>query len=242
MLEKLARLLQRLDEVEAILADPAIFQDQDKYKAIAQEHSYLNGIKEGYKQWSCAQQHLKEHQQWLAEEQDSSVQELLKEEIKQAEKAFEQADQALKLLMVPADPLDDSNVIVELRAGTGGEEAALFVADCVRMYQLYADHKQWKYEVLSCNASDLGGFKEFIMVMSGKQVKRYMQYEAGTHRVQRVPKTEAQGRVHTSAITVAVLLEPSLQEEVHIEERDLKIDTYRASGAGGQHVLSLIHI
>ena len=236
MLEKLARLLQRLDEVEAILADPAIFQDQDKYKAIAQEHSYLNGIKEGYKQWSCAQQHLKEHQQWLAEEQDSSVQELLKEEIKQAEKAFEQADQALKLLMVPADPLDDSNVIVELRAGTGGEEAALFVADCVRMYQLYADHKQWKYEVLSCNASDLGGFKEFIMVMSGKQVKRYMQYEAGTHRVQRVPKTEAQGRVHTSAITVAVLLEPSLQEEVHIEERDLKIDTYRASGAGGQHV------
>lgn len=126
--------------------------------------------------------------------------------------------------------------MVELRAGTGGDEAALFVGDCVRMYKCYADKKGWKYEQLSCAASEIGGYKEYVMVLSGQNVFRLMQYEAGTHRVQRVPKTEAQGRVHTSAITIAVLIEPDEEEKVVLDERELKIDTYRASGAGGQHV------
>jgi peptide chain release factor 1 len=139
-------------------------------------------------------------------------------------------------LLIPPDPRDSRNILLELRAGTGGDEAAIFVGDCVRMYKQYADKKGWKYELLSCAPSEKGGFKEYVMGMSGHNIHRLMQYEAGTHRVQRVPETEAQGRVHTSAITIAVLLEPDELEKVVLDERELKIDTYRASGAGGQHV------
>lgn len=142
----------------------------------------------------------------------------------------------LHTLLVPPDPRDSRNIIMEIRAGTGGDEAAIFVGDCVRMYKAYADSKRWSYELLSCTESEMGGFKEYVMSVSGTNVFRFMQFEAGTHRVQRVPKTEAQGRIHTSAITVAVLLEPDEEEKIVLDERDLKIDTYRASGAGGQHV------
>ncbi len=137
---------------------------------------------------------------------------------------------------MPPDPNDSRNIILELRAGTGGDEAAIFAGDCVRMYKQYADKKGWKYELLSCTPSEMGGYKEYVMGVSGLNVNRLLKFEAGTHRVQRVPKTETQGRVHTSAITVAVLLEPGEEELVVLDERDLKIDTYRASGAGGQHV------
>jgi peptide chain release factor 1 len=142
----------------------------------------------------------------------------------------------LEGLLVPPDPRDSRDIIVEIRAGTGGDEAALFVGDCVRMYHLYADKMGWTCDELTSTPSDVGGYKEYIMGVRGKDAFRFMQYEAGTHRVQRVPKTETQGRVHTSAITIAVLLEPDEQEAVRLDEKELKIDTYRASGAGGQHV------
>ena len=140
------------------------------------------------------------------------------------------------MIIIPPDPTDNKNTIVEVRAGTGGDEAAIFVGDCIRMYRHFADTKKWTFESLSYTESDAGGFKEYQFALSGEGAYRFMKYEGGTHRVQRVPKTETQGRVHTSAITVAVLIEPDEDEEVEIEEKDLRIDTYRASGAGGQHV------
>ena len=142
----------------------------------------------------------------------------------------------LESLLVPPDPKDSANIILELRAGTGGDEAAIFVGDCVRMYRLYADKMGWKIELLSASDSEMGGYKEYIMALSGPNVYRFLRFEAGTHRVQRVPATETQGRVHTSAITAAVLMEPDEEEDLQIDESELKIDTYRASGAGGQHV------
>jgi peptide chain release factor 1 len=161
---------------------------------------------------------------------------LLKDEITRLEVDLEFCQKRVETLLVPPDPRDSRNIILELRAGTGGDEAALFVGDCIRMYQYYAAKKGWKCEILSSSESEVGGYKEYIMSLSGLNVFRLMQYEAGTHRVQRVPDTETQGRVHTSAITVAVLMEPGEDEKVEIDEKDLKIDTYRASGAGGQHV------
>lgn len=236
MEEKIGRLLRRFDQVEKDLADPQILTDQERYKALAQEHSYLLGIQNAWKKIQKAKQSLEEDKVLLKEETDEEMLTLLKEEIDTLDQKIIVTKKELESLLVPPDPNDDRNIIVELRAGTGGDEATLFVADCVRMYQLFADQKNWKYELLSSSASDLGGFKEYIMVLSGPQVNRYMQYEGGTHRVQRVPTTETQGRVHTSAITIAVLIEPKEEEGVEINEKDLKIDTYRASGAGGQHV------
>ena len=172
----------------------------------------------------------------LKTEKDPEFQQLIRDEITVLEAAAVSARHQLETLLVPPDPRDSRNVILELRAGTGGDEAAIFVGDCVRMYKQYADRRGWKYELLSCTPSEMGGFKEYIMVLSGHNVFRLLQYEAGTHRVQRVPKTETQGRVHTSAITVAVLQEPDEDEQIVLDEKELKIDTYRASGAGGQHV------
>ncbi len=152
------------------------------------------------------------------------------------EKQLPEARNKIETLLVPPDPNDSRNTIMEVRAGTGGDEAALFVGNVVRMYQLYATQSGWKSELLSCTVAEVGGFKEYIMVVTGQNAHRMLQYEAGTHRVQRVPATETQGRVHTSAVTVAVLMEPDEEEKVELDEKELKIDTYRASGAGGQHV------
>jgi peptide chain release factor 1 len=160
---------------------------------------------------------------------------LAREEVQELEKRQVTLQQQLELLIVPPDPNADRPSVIELRAGAGGDEAALFVGDCVRMYQHYASRKGWRVEQLSASESEMGGFKEYVMVLSGPEVYRHMKHEAGTHRVQRVPETEAQGRIHTSTITVAVLLEP-VEEEIKIDEKELRIDTFRASGAGGQHV------
>ncbi len=169
-------------------------------------------------------------------EYDPEFASIIREEIVTLENSIVDLTKSLETLLVPPDPRDSRTIILELRAGTGGDEAAIFVGDCVRMYQYYADKNKWKCELFSCTPSEMGGFKEYIVVISGHNVFRFLQYEAGTHRVQRVPKTEAQGRIHTSAITIAVLLEPDEEEKIVIDEKDLKIDTYRASGAGGQHV------
>lgn len=233
---RLRRLQNRLEEVENLLGKAEVLADQKQYKALAQEHAYLNAVKESKQSLDDFEKQLSENQHLLKEEKDPEFLEIIREDIFSLEKNIESARKSLETLLVPPDPRDSRSIILEVRAGTGGDEAAIFVGDCVRMYKAYAERHGWKYELLSCTSSEMGGFKEYVMVVSGQNVFRFLQYEAGTHRVQRVPETEAQGRVHTSAITVAVLLEPDEEEKIHLDERELKIDTYRASGAGGQHV------
>lgn len=236
MKNKVLKLLDRFSELEHALAQPDAYNDQKRYREITQEHSYLADIKQLWELIQKNHRQLTEDKELLKSETDADFCAMLKDEISHIENELPQLESKLENLLVPPDPNDHRNVIIELRAGTGGDEAALFVGDCVRMYQFYAAKNSWKYELLSCTESEKGGYREYIMVMSGHNVNRLMQYEAGTHRVQRVPETEAQGRVHTSAITVAVLLEPGEEEELDISEKDLRIDTYRSSGAGGQHV------
>lgn len=236
MEKRIQQLLERLAEVEEMLGLPHTYEDQKKFKSLSQEHSYLTEIKSVWNELQKSRLDLSQNQELLKTETDAEFAEVLKEDIKSLESKIEASQITLENLLVPPDPNDNRATIVELRAGTGGDEAALFVGDCVRMYKLYADRKGWRYELLSCTPSEIGGFKEYVMVLSGPNVYRLMQYEAGTHRVQRIPTTEAQGRVHTSAITVAVLMEPDENSDIRIDEKDLRVDTYRSSGAGGQHV------
>lgn len=233
---KVRKLLARLEEVEALLGKPETVADQEQYKKLTQEHSYLSSIRDAAAPYFTAVKGIAENKELLQEETDPDLKAMIQEDLSTLQEALPEYIDKLETLLVPPDPRDNANVIVELRAGTGGDEAALFVGDCVRMYKLYADRRKWNMETLAATQSDAGGYKEYVMVISGACAFRYMQYEAGTHRVQRVPATETQGRVHTSAITVAVLPEPEEAEAIDIDEADLKIDTYRASGAGGQHV------
>lgn len=234
--KKIQQQLLRLAEVEETLGYPEVFNDQKKYRELTQEHSYLFEVKSIWDALKRSERELIDNKELLKTEKDAEFAQILQEEIQELEKKLPDLQRQLETLLVPPDPNDNRNTILELRAGTGGDEAALFVGDCVRMYKMYADNKGWNYELLACTPSDLGGFKEYVMVLSGHNVYRCLRYEGGTHRVQRVPDTEAQGRVHTSAITVAVLLEPDEESEVYVDERDLRVDTYRSSGAGGQHV------
>lgn len=236
MKKKIESLLARLAEVEEVLGNPQVYEDQKRYKALSQEHSYLTQIKTLVDEQARFTKDLHDNKEWLAQEKDPEFSKALQDEIVQLEEKLASSQAKLENILVPPDPNDHRSTIIELRAGTGGDEAALFVGNCVRMYKMFADRMGWKTELLSCTESDLGGYKEYVMVVSGENVYRFLQYEAGTHRVQRVPETEAQGRVHTSAITVAVLHEPDEEEEVKIDEKDLRVDTYRSSGAGGQHV------
>ena len=236
MKEKVEALLKRLTHVEEELSRLDILNDKKRFRILSQEHAYLIDIKELFLRIKEQEKQLKANQALLKEEADPEFLKLIEDDIHVLEQELHLTKEKLETLLVPPDPNDHANVIMELRAGTGGEEAALFVGDCVRMYRLYADRMQWKVETLSLTHSAAGGFKEYIMSLSGQNVHRFLQYEAGTHRVQRVPATEAQGRLHTSAITVAILMEPSAEEKIDIDESDLKIDTYRSSGAGGQHV------
>lgn len=233
---KAKKLVGRLEEVERQLGDPAVLSDKSRYKELAQEHSYLSEVKNVFDALQRARQDLEDAEAMVKQEKDPAFAEALREEMTSLQGQILDGEAKLKNLLVPPDPNDSKNAIVELRAGTGGDEASLFVADCARMYKMFADKMSWKYEVLSSTPTDMGGYKEFVMVMSGQNVYRLLRHEGGTHRVQRVPETEAQGRVHTSAITVAVLLEPDEDTDVHIEEKDLRVDTFRSSGAGGQHV------
>jgi peptide chain release factor 1 len=234
--DKVLKLLARLRELEELLGHPEAFSDQKKYRELTQEHSQISSLKEVWDRLQSAEKQLDENRSLLSEESDPEMLVLLKEDITRLEIEVEASKKQVETLLVPPDPRDSRDIILELRAGTGGDEAALFVGDCIRMYQYYAGKKGWKFEILSTAESEVGGYKEYIMSLAGPNVFRLMQYEAGTHRVQRVPDTETQGRVHTSAITVAVLMEPDEDEHVEIDEKDLRIDTYRASGAGGQHV------
>lgn len=233
---RIQELLKRAEEVESALGQPGVLSDQKKFKELAKEHAYLVDVKQLVEQISWLDSQISGNEDLLKDNQDQEFSDMIREDLANLLAQKTTLDIQLQNLLVPPDPRDSRNIIVEIRAGTGGDEAALFVGDCVRMYKAYADSKKWSYDLLSCTESEMGGFKEYVLGLSGKDVFRFMQYEAGTHRVQRVPKTEAQGRIHTSAVTVAVLLEPDAEEQIVLDERDLKVDTYRASGAGGQHV------
>jgi len=231
------KLMARLDEVEAKLGHAATSENQRQYRELAQEHAYLNEIRMLWNEKQSLLRQSEDNEKLISHENEGELVEMAREDNADIEKKLLALQVQLEKLLIPPDPNDSRNTILELRAGTGGEEAALFVADCARMYKMCADRLGWKYELLSCTPSDLGGFREYVMVLSGKDVYRNLQYEGGTHRVQRIPETEAQGRVHTSAITIAVLLEPDETSDVVIDEgKELRVDTFRSSGAGGQHV------
>lgn len=234
--QKVFKLLARYAECEDALGRNDILSDQKLYKQLAQEHAYLFQVKKLWEEIEALKKNLSEYREILKKETDLEFVDLIKSEMPLLEERQVKLEEELESILIPPDPNDHRNSIVELRAGTGGDEAAIFVGDCVRMYQFFATQMGWKIEILSCTPSEMGGFKEYVMVLSGSNVYRFLKYEAGTHRVQRVPSTEAQGRVHTSAITVAVLLEPDEEEDFELDERDLRIDTMRSTGAGGQHV------
>ncbi len=236
MEKKVAQLLERLTEIEDELGKPEVVQDQKRYRVLTQEHSYLTNVKGAWDVVSALRGGLKEQREWLKTETDDEMIGMIRADIELMESKLPEAEKQLEVLLVPPDPNDHRNTILELRAGTGGDEASLFVGDCVRMYTMFASAQGWKVEQLSSTESEVGGFKEYVMVVSGANAYRFLRNEAGTHRVQRVPETEAQGRVHTSAITVAVLMEPDEEDEITVDEKDLRVDTYRSSGAGGQHV------
>lgn len=236
MEKKVQELLSKLEDVENQLGIPEVMEDQKKYRTLMSEHKYLSKLRDRWQELQACRKTLKDDRDFIKTETDPDFKASIQEEIDTLEKKKGVLESEIETLLVPPDPTDNANTIVEIRAGTGGDEAAIFVGDCVRMYRLYADHKGWKFEPLSETESAAGGYKEYQFVLTGENVYRFMKYEGGTHRVQRVPKTETQGRVHTSAITVAALIEPGEDEEVKIDEKELRIDTYRSSGAGGQHV------
>jgi len=236
MEEKVKRLLERLQEVETLLGKPDIFSDQKKFKELSQEHSRLSELKDAWNYLVKTNKQLIENKDLLLSEKDPQLIEIINEDITNLQNEIAITKARIETILVPPDPNDSRNIIMEIRAGTGGDEAAIFAGDLVRMYQYFANNKGWVVETLSTTDSERGGYKEYIMSLTGKNVYRFLKFEGGTHRVQRVPVTEASGRLHTSAATVAVLLEPTEDDDVEIDEKDLKIDTYRASGAGGQHV------
>ena len=234
MFAKLEGLEKKFMELEHALAEPDVFNDQEHYRKLTKAHADLREIVEMFRRHRALLQEQTENKQLLRDE-DPEMRELAQEDLRRIEAELPEVEQELKVMLLPKDPLDEKNTILEIRAGTGGEEAALFAADLFRMYSRYAEIKGWKVELLSESASESGGLKEVICLISGSRVYSHLKFEAGTHRVQRVPATEAQGRIHTSAATVAVM--PEAEEvDVEIRPEDLRIDIYRASGAGGQHV------
>ncbi len=235
MFGKLREIEKRYTELEALLGDPSVVGNRAEYQKHAKEHADLRDIVEMYRKYDRLRLQVEEDQQ-LLRDGDEELRELIKEEIPQLKKELEEAEARLRVLLLPKDPNDSRNIFLEIRAGTGGEEASLFAADLFRMYARYAETCGWKVEVVSSSpSSGLGGFKEVIAMIEGKGAFGRMKYESGVHRVQRVPVTEAQGRVHTSAVTVAVLPEAE-DVEVHIDPNDLKVDVYRSGGHGGQSV------
>jgi peptide chain release factor 1 len=232
---KLETLVERREEVEALISDAQIISDQDKFRTLSKEYSDLEDLTVTFKQYQSAEDDLEEAK-LMMDEDDAEMREMAQEEFKASKAEIARLDQELQLLMLPKDPNDSNNCFLEIRAGAGGDEAAIFAGDLFRMYSRYIESKKWKLEVITSNESDQGGFKEVIAHITGNDVYGTMKFESGGHRVQRVPETESQGRVHTSACTVVVMPEIPEADAIEINSADLKIDTFRASGAGGQHV------
>ena len=234
MFNKLNAVVDKYDELEALLSDPDVMADMEKWQRYTREHAALTPIVAAYRDYQAALLTIAEDKA-LLDEADSEMKQLLEEEIAAQEERRDQLAQELPILLLPRDPNDDKNVIVEIRGGVGGEEAALFAATLFRMYARYAERQGWKTEILSSNPTEIGGFKEISFLVNGDGAYSRLKYESGTHRVQRIPVTESGGRIHTSAVTVAVL--PEAEEVgVTVDPNDLRIDTYCASGAGGQYV------
>lgn len=236
MLEKLKKVEEKFDFISAELCKSEVVSDMELYKKYMQELKHLSPIVEKYREYKAAENNAEEAKGLLEESgADPELKELARAELEEAKENIERTQQDLKVLLLPRDPNDDRNVIVEIRGGAGGEEAALFAGVLFRMYSMYGDTKGFKTEVLSVNATELGGYKEISFMISGEGAYSRLKFESGVHRVQRVPETESMGRIHTSTVTVAVL--PEAQEvDVEINPSDLQIDTFRSSGAGGQHV------
>ena len=235
MFDRLDDLLIRYEEVMGELQEPDVANDPERFRRLMKEQSDLAPIVEAYKEYKNCKQNVEESLQLLEEESDEEMRELAKEELSGSRARIEELEQELKILLLPKDPNDDKNVIVEIRAGAGGDEAALFAAEIYRMYVHYADSRRWKTEMISLNENGIGGFKECVFMVTGQGAYSRMKYESGVHRVQRVPETESGGRIHTSTITVAVM--PEAEEvDVQIDEKDIRIDVMRASGNGGQCV------
>ena len=234
MFEKLREIETRFEHLEKELAQPEVISDQSVYQKHMKEHSGLLPIVTAYRSYKEAWEEL-EDSRALLEDADPEIRKLARDEIQDLEGTLERLEAELKVLLLPKDPNDEKNIILEIRAGTGGEEAALFAADLFRMYSRYAELRGWRTEILSLNDTGIGGFKEVILLFQGQKAYSRLKHEGGVHRVQRVPETETQGRIHTSAVTVAVL--PEAEEvDVEVNPEELRIDVFRASGHGGQHV------
>ena len=235
MIEKLQALAEKYDDLTNKISDPDVIADQANWQKYMKQRSDLEPVVETYRLYAKSVDELEDAKAMLAEETDEEMKEMAQMEVDSLKESIDELEQKLKILLLPKDPNDDKNVILELRAGTGGEEAGLFAGDLLKMYQRYADRMGWKYEILSANYTDLGGIKEIILLVEGQGAYSKLKFESGVHRVQRVPETESGGRIHTSAATVAVMPEA---EEVELEfgPNDIRVDLFCASGPGGQCV------
>ena len=236
MFDKLKEVEKRYDDIQNMIADPAVIADMGKYTELMRESKRLLRIVEKFREYESVKNALADAREMLGESGlDKDFRDMIEDEIKQNSEKLEEISNELKILLLPHDPNDDKSVIVEIRGGAGGDEAALFAADLARMYSMYAQLRHWKFEILSANETELGGYKEISFEINGEGAYSRLKYESGGHRVQRVPETESQGRIHTSAVTVAVM--PEAEEvEFELNPADLQIDTFRSSGAGGQKV------
>ena len=235
MFDKLEALEDRFGILSEKISDPDVISDQENWRKYMKEHSDLSPIIEQYREYKTAKQTIQDDKEMLESGEGKELEDLIKEEISEAEKTLKVVSEELKVLLLPKDPNDEKNVIIEIRGGTGGEEAALFAADLMRMYSMYAESQRWKIDILNSSPTDIGGYKEVSFSIEGQGAYSKFKFESGVHRVQRVPSTESGGRIHTSAVTVAVL--PEVEEvEVQIDQNDLRIDVFRAGGPGGQCV------
>ena len=235
MFDKLEDLLIRFEEIMGELHEPTVTNNQERFRKLMKEQSDLTPIVDAYTEYKKCKQDIEDSLSMLEEEKDEEMREMIKETLNDSKKRVEELEQELKILLLPKDPNDERNVIVEIRGGAGGEESALFSAVLFRMYSMYAEKKGFKIEIINANETEIGGYKEISFMIEGEGAYSRFKYESGVHRVQRVPETESQGRVHTSTTTVAVLPEAE-DVELEIDPNDLKIDTFRSSGAGGQHI------
>ncbi|MBD7946694.1 peptide chain release factor 1 [Psychrobacter communis] len=233
---RLDQMVDRYEEVTALLSDPGVISDNNKFRELSVEHSDLMEITTLWQNYVRAETDQADAETMLAESSDPEMKEMMQDEIDSASKTIAEMEEALNVMMLPKDPNDKVPAFLEIRAGTGGDEAAIFSGDLFRMYQKYAQNQGWTVEILSANEGEHGGYKEIITRVSGNSVYGRLKFESGAHRVQRVPETESQGRVHTSACTVAVMPEVEIDDSVDINPADIKMDTFRSSGAGGQHV------
>ena len=233
IITKLETLQERFEEVQALLSDASVISDQERFRALSKEYAQLTDVVNCFSQWKQTQDDIETAKMMLS---DPEMGEMAQEELNEAKERIDQLETQLQLLLLPKDPNDEYNCFLEIRAGTGGDEAAIFAGDLARMYTRYAEAKRWRVEIMSSSDGEHGGYKEVIMLVSGDSVYGNLKFESGGHRVQRVPETESQGRIHTSACTVAVLPEVPEADLPDINPADLRIDTYRSSGAGGQHV------